>query len=174
VDTTAKPKRKKQILIAALVVLLLAVAGVAYLLLGQDTDGSGLELDDNATMGILPGIDIAQRQDELQQLLDESMIAFSINTSPVFATGSSEGNLMLENPANNAKLLMVEIYRDDTEELIYQSKALPVGSYIENVRLDKVLEPGEYAATAYFKAYHEEDGSYIGQAGAAILITVLS
>ena len=67
-DTTAKPKRKKQILIAALVVLLLAVAGVAYLLLGQDTDGSGLELDDNATMGILPGIDIAQRQDELQQL----------------------------------------------------------------------------------------------------------
>ncbi|MCI9038055.1 MAG: hypothetical protein HFF80_09900 [Oscillospiraceae bacterium] len=173
-DTTAKPKRKKQILIAALVVLLLAVAGVAYLLLGQDTDGSGLELDDNATMGILPGIDIAQRQDELQQLLDESMIAFSINTSPVFATGSSEGNLMLENPANNAKLLMVEIYRDDTEELIYQSKALPVGSYIENVRLDKVLEPGEYAATAYFKAYHEEDGSYIGQAGAAILITVLS
>ena len=173
-DTTAKPKRKKQILIAALVVLLLAVAGVAYLLLGQDTDGSGLELDDNATMGVLPGIDIAQRQDELQQLLDESMIAFSINTSPVFATGSSEGNLMLENPANNAKLLMVEIYRDDTEELIYQSKALPVGSYIENVRLDKVLEPGEYAATAYFKAYHEEDGSYIGQAGAAILITVLS
>ena len=173
-DTTAKPKRKKQILIAALVVLLLAVAGVAYLLLGQDTDGSGLELDDNATMGILPGIDIAQRQVELQQLLDESMIAFSINTSPVFATGSSEGNLMLENPANNAKLLMVEIYRDDTEELIYQSKALPVGSYIENVRLDKVLEPGEYAATAYFKAYHEEDGSYIGQAGAAILITVLS
>ena len=173
-DTTAKPKRKKQILIAALVVLLLAVAGVAYLLLGQDTDGSGLELDDNATMGILPGIDIAQRQDELQQLLDESMIAFSINTSPVFATGSSEGNLMLENPANNAKLLMVEIYRDDTEELIYLSKALPVGSYIENVRLDKVLEPGEYAATAYFKAYHEEDGSYIGQAGAAILITVLS
>ena len=139
-DTTAKPKRKKQILIAALVVLLLAVAGVAYLLLGQDTDGSGLELDDNATMGILPGIDIAQRQDELQQLLDESMIAFSINTSPVFATGSSEGNLMLENPANNAKLLMVEIYRDDTEELIYQSKALPVGSYIENVRLDKVLD----------------------------------
>ena len=173
-DTTAKPKRKKQILIAALVVLLLAVAGVAYLLLGQDTDGSGLELDDNATMGILPGIDIAQRQDELQQLLDESMIAFSINTSPVFATGSSEGNLMLENPANNAKLLMVEIYRDDTEELIYQSKALPVGSYIENVRLDKVLEPGEYAATAYFKAYHEEDARYIGQAGAAILITVLS
>ena len=32
---------------------------------------------------------------------------------------------MLENPASNAKLLVVEIYMDDTQELIYQSKAIP-------------------------------------------------
>ena len=72
------------------------------------------------------------------------------------------------------KLLVVEIYMDETQELIYQSKALPVGSYIENARLDKVLEAGEYQATAYFKAYREEDQTFIGQAGAAIKITVLS
>ena len=81
---------------------------------------------------------------------------------------------MLENPANNAKLLVVEIYMDDTQELIYKSKAIPVGAYIENARLDKVLEPGQYAATAYFMAYREDDHSFIGQAGAAISITVLS
>ena len=111
---------------------------------------------------------------QLQEQLDEGMIAFSINGSPVFANGGAEGNLMLENPGNNAKLLVVEIYIDDTQELVYQSKAIPVGSYIENVRLDKVLEAGEYQATAYFKAYREEDQSFIGQAGAAIKITVLS
>ena len=37
-----------------------------------------------------------------------------------------------------------------------------------------MLEPGEYPATAYFKAYREEDHAFIGQAGAAIKITVLS
>ena len=37
-----------------------------------------------------------------------------------------------------------------------------------------VLEPGEYPATVYFKAYREEDQTFIGQAGAAIKITVLS
>lgn len=125
-------------------------------------------------MRLLPGIDITERQAQLQEQLDESMIAFSINGSPVFANGGAEGNLMLENPANNAKLLVVEIYMDETQELIYQSKALPVGSYIENARLDKVLEAGEYQATAYFKAYREEDQTFIGQAGAAIKITVLS
>lgn len=176
-DTDVQKKRKKKVLLAAaLCLLLLLVLGGWYFLRdrGVDSSANGLELADNATIGILPGVDVAQRQAELQQQLDEGMIAFSINTNPVFETGGSEGNLMLENPANNAKLLVVEIYLDDTQEMIYQSKAIPVGSYIENAQLDKVLEPGEYAATAYFKAYRESDYSYIGQAGAAINITVLS
>lgn len=172
-DSTVQKKRKKPLLIAAVLCVLLLIIGGWFFLTNQGTNDT-LELADNATIGILPGVDIAQRQAELQQQLDEGMIAFSINTNPVFATGGSEGNLMLENPANNAKLLVVEIYIDDTQELIYQSKAIPVGSYIETAGLDKVLEPGQYAATAYFKAYREDDYSYIGQAGAAINITVLS
>ena len=167
-----KKQSKKPLVIVCLCLLAVVAGGAAFWLTREDTDP--LALDDNATMGVLPGIDMAERQAQLQEQLDESMIAFSINGSPVFANGGAEGNLMLENPANNAKLLVVEIYMDETQELIYQSKALPVGSYIENARLDKVLEAGEYQATAYFKAYREEDQTFIGQAGAAIKITVLS
>lgn len=176
--TTSTPqKRKKRLLmVSILCILLFGIGGWLYLSTqgAEQTSDDSLALDDNATMGVLPGIDMEQRQAELQQQLDEGMIAFSINTAPVFATGGSEGNLMLENPANNAKLLVVEIYIDSTQELVYQSKAIPVGAYIESARLDKVLEPGEYPATAYFKAYREDDHSYIGQAGAAIIITVLT
>ncbi len=169
--TTIQKKWKAWILPVCIVC---AVLALAIFFFTRQRLGNPLELENNATMGILPGIDPAQRQAELQQLLDESMISFSINTSPVFETGGSEGNLMLENPANNAKLLVVEIYINDTQELIYESKALPAGSYIENVRLDKLLEPGSYEATAYFKAYRESDHSYIGQAGADITLSVLS
>lgn len=164
--------RKRAVVVAIIICILLILGLIAFFVLrGED---NSLELDDNATIGIMPGIDIAQRQAELQEQLDEAMIAFSINTNPVFESGSSEGSLMLENPANNAKLIVVEIYIDDTEELVYKSKAIPAGSYIESARLDKVLEPGEYAATAYFNAYREDDQSYIGRSGAAIKITVLS
>lgn len=175
-DANAQKKKKKRILLAAFACLLLVIGGGIFWMTRDEnkTQDDGLQLDDNATMGVLPGIDVAERQAQLQEQLDEGMIAFSINTRPVFATGGSEGNLMLENPANNAKLLVVEIYIDATQELVYQSKAIPTGAYIENARLDKVLEPGEYPATAYFKAYREEDHSFIGQAGAAITITVLS
>lgn len=167
-----KKQSKKPLVTVCLCLLAVVAGGAAFWLTREDTDP--LALDDNATMGVLPGIDITERQAQLQEQLDESMIAFSINTSPVFATGGSEGNLMLENPEHNAKLLVAEIYLDDTQELIYQSKAIPAGAYIENAMLDKVLEPGEYQATAYFKAYREDDRSFIGQAGAAIKITVLS
>ena len=165
-------KRNGRLLAAMCVVCLLAAAAGAFLTLRGS--GDSLELDQNATMGLLPGVDVAQRQAELQQQLDESMIAFSINTSPVFENGGSEGNLMLENPANNAKLIVVELYLNETEELIYQTKALPAGSYIENARLDKLLEPGEYPATAYFKAYREDDHTYIGQVGAALTLHILT
>ena len=165
-------KRNGKLLAALFAVCLLAVAAGTFLALRGS--GDSLELDQNATIGLLPGVDLAQRQDELQQQLDESMIAFSINTSPVFENGGSEGNLMLENPANNAKLIVVELYLNETEELIYQTKALPAGSYIENARLDKLLEPGEYPATAYFKAYREDDHTYIGQVGAALTLHILT
>ena len=88
-------KQKKKHLIAALVCLLLAVGGGIFWMTSRNSpaDSNSLELDNNATMGVLPGIDMAERQAQLQEQLDESMIAFSINGSPVFANGGAEGNL---------------------------------------------------------------------------------
>ena len=51
---------------------------------------------------------------------------------------------------------------------------LDVGSKTVGVGLDKLLEPGSYEATAYFKAYREADHSYIGQVGADLTLSVLS
>ena len=79
---------------------------------------------------------------------------------------------MVENPGNNAKLIKVRIILDKTEEEIYASKLLKPGSYIDSVKLDKVLEKGTYNATAYFLAYDETSGEYIGQTGAQITLTV--
>ena len=111
-----------------------------------------MEFDDNATAGIMPGVDVDERRKELQNLLDRSMIAFSINTSPVFLNGTSEGTLL--------------------NEEVYASKYLKPGTYIENVKLDKVLKKGTYDATAYFSAYDEETTEYIGKTGAQITLTV--
>lgn len=165
-------KSKKRVLIVAGIALLLAVTiSVCYFIFTKDSK-TDLVYDDNATTGMMPGTDIDKRKEELQEMLDRSMIAFSINTSPVFINGTSEGNLLIENPGNNAKLLKISIQINDTEEEVYTSNYLKPGTYIESAKLDKVLEKGTYDATAYFSAYEEDTGKYIGKTGAQIAITV--
>lgn len=165
-------KGKKRILTTAGIILLVALTVLICYLIFSKKDDDNLLYDDNATVGVLPGIDIDERRKQLQEALDRSMIAFSINTSPVFLNGTAKGNLLIENPGNNAKLLKVSIKIDDTEEEIYSSNFLKPGTYIESVALDKVLEKGTYEATAYFLAYDEDNGEFIGQTGAQITITV--
>lgn len=166
----AKAKKKGMYIIGALIIIAVTVLA-CYFIFHKKPD-NGLKFDDNATTGVLPGIDIDQRRKQLQEEVDRGMIAFTINTSPVFLNGSSQGNLLIENPQNNAKLLQVSIVADDTQEEIYASDYLKPGTYIENAKLDKVLEKGSYKATAYFSAYDEKTEEYIGRTGAQITITV--
>lgn len=162
---------KRTLGIAGILLLLALTVAICYFIFTKHTE-NGLAYDDNATTGILPGVDIDQRRKELQEILDRSMIAFSINTSPVFLNGTSKGNLLVENPGNNAKLIKVSIMIDKTNEEVYSTKYLKPGTYIESAKLDKVLKKGTYDATAYISAYDEDTGEYIGQTGAQIVITV--
>lgn len=164
-------EKKRTLAAVGLVLLVVLTAAVCYFIFHKENDNN-LLYDDNASAGILPGIDIDARRAELQEMLDESMIAFSINTSPVFLNGTSAGNLMIENPGNNAKLIKVRILADGSDEEIYASNFIKPGSYIENAKLSKILKKGTYPATAYFSAYQEDTGAYIGQTGAQITITV--
>ena len=59
------------------------------------------------------------------------MINISMNTSPVFEDGTSEGNLMIVNDTSNLYPQIVEISLNDTGETIYKSGGIPVGSKIE-------------------------------------------
>lgn len=163
---------RKKILIASGCAALAAAGICAAVFLLQPR--GGLEMEANATIGSMPGIDEATRRRQLQETLDESKIAFSINTNPWYDIKTGQMDLLLENPSNNAKLLTAEIRLEGGEEAIYQSKAMQPGSYLENVTLEKPLAPGTYDATVYLKAYNEETQELIGQAGAEITITAVS
>lgn len=167
-----KKKPKKLLFGIGILALIGITVTICYFLFYKPNQKNSLAFDDNATIGIMPGISLEERQKELQNQLDESMIAFSINTNPVFPSGTKEGNLLIENPGNNAKLLKVSIILNDTEEEIYSSNYIKPGSYIETVTLDKVLEKGIYEATAYFYAYKEDTAEYIGQTGAGISLII--
>lgn len=158
-------------LIISAVILAGAIIGAAIYLAGRTGEQDGLAMEANATVGMMPGVDLDERRQQLQAQLDDSMIAFSVNTNPLFSAGTGEGNLMLENPGNNAKLLTARIVLKNGDQ-IYESDAIAPGSYLEKVKLDKQLSAGDYEATVYLNAYREDTHELIGQTGAAVTLTV--
>lgn len=164
----AKKSQKKWVALAILLLLLIAAGITAFIwLTTPNADRDGMLPDANAKIGSLSG-----DFDDLDKIVDEGMLTFSINVTPSFPDGASPGNLMIENAEINNNRFTCAIYRKDNGEKIYQSGALDPGQYIENAPLDADLEPGEYPCTAYFETFKLSDNSPIGQAAAEITVYV--
>lgn len=116
--------------------------------------------------------DPAGRQAELDALVREGMLTFSINATPSMRVGETEVNLLIENPPDNGNRFTVTINREDTGEEIYKSGYLDPEQYIEEAPLNVELPAGEYPCVANFDAYRISDNAYIGRASARITLYV--
>lgn len=167
-------KRRTSIpLLAGIVIAATVIAGILFLSrwLGRD---SGLSYEDNVVIGSVGSA--AERAEELQQIMDKGMITMSINASPSMSLSDKGAGVdwQIENPAEQStKLIRVEVYRDDTEEKIYETGAIRPGTYVTGTLPDVDLAEGEYPCTAYFYSYDIETEEFLGQAGAQVLLTVL-
>ncbi len=177
----SEEKNRKRLLFIGLGGALLAVcvaAGCLFFRPGPekevDTGPSGIVYDQNAVEGGWESLSKEEITAALNSKVEEGMINISMNTSPVFADGRAEGNLMIVNQLVNTYPQKVELYRSDTGELIYTSDAVPVGSKIASDALDVVLEAGAYECTAMFHALDPETGAILGSAGAVITVTIQS
>ena len=167
-------KNKKRIVYSTLFFLLI----LFLLLLLVRCHPSGSDVSVLPQNGALVSDPVSQ--EELQQMMDDSMIAISINATPVFADANSQGNLQIENLAINKRLLRVEIYLNsdvdagDLSSPIYQTKGyLRPDSHIQNDTLDAKLPAGSYPCTAFFRSYAlDEPHEYMGSASAGITITI--
>lgn len=128
--------------------------------------------DEKAEQGAIQGKSDEEIQAELNEKVQAGMINISMNLNPVFKDGTSEGNLLIYNSDVNLHPQVVEIYLSGTDELLYKSGGIPVGSRVETGKLLKDLDAGTYECTAYFNAIDEETNQLVGKAGAEIKIII--
>ncbi len=178
--------RKLIIAIVGVILALLISAAVFFSLMGSlNNNGNHINIsapsastsspivyDNNVTEGGWDVLSEEEVQAALNNKVEEGLINISMNTSPYFKNGSSAGNLMIVNELVNNYPQKVQIYRNDTDELIYTSGAIPVGSKIETAKLDVVLPAGTYECTAMFHSLDPNTGNIVGSAGAIIVLTV--
>ena len=136
------------------------------------TPNPGIVYDADAVQGGWDEADTEKIIASLNEKVEEGMINISMNTSPNFRDGTSDGNLMIVNESINRYPQVVEITRSDTGEMIYKSGAIPVGSKIEADTLDADLDAGTYECIAMFHNVDPETGASLGCAGAVIHITI--
>ena len=133
---------------------------------------TGIVYDSSAVEGGWDNLSPEEIAEKLNEKVAEGMINISMNTAPYFEDGKAEGNVMIVNESINNYPQQVEFIRNDTQEVIYQSKAIPVGSKVERAALDVELPAGTYECTAMFHNLDPETGDIIGTAGAIITITI--
>ena len=139
----------------------------------EDARGqTGIVYDSSAVEGGWDNLSPEEIAEKLNEKVAEGMINISMNTAPYFENGKAEGNVMIVNESINNYPQQVEFIRNDTQEVIYQSKAIPVGSKIERAALDVDLPAGTYECTAMFHNLDPVSGEIIGTAGAIINITI--
>ena len=161
------------ILVIIVILLLLRCCGTESI--GIDDESvplGGIEWDADAEEGELTLRSEEEIQAELNKKVAQGMINISMNTAPVFSSGTEKGNLNIVNSERNNYPQVVYIVRKDTGEEIYRSGGIPVGSKIERAALAVDLPAGTYDCVAYFNSITPDTGAILGTAGAEITVTV--
>ena len=170
------PAREKagRRLVAALLLLVALLLALVGALLWQRFYRADPKLEPNATVGMMPGKTAEQIEAMLNAQIDETTVAFSINSEPVFESGEAEGELMIECPEVNLNNIRVTIARDDTGEQVYDSGILQPNSYIysDSLQTKEPLPAGSYACTATVHLLDRDTDKEKGIAQAALVITI--
>lgn len=175
-------KRRRVIITIAFVVLLAALA-VCIVLLFSKNDNS----NDNSPAETLPKsaaekalergfVSEDSADDIMEEMADKvakGMFECEMTMSWTFQDGNSvASNAYVANSKNNLHTLYFDVIDNATDELLYSSPMLPVGSELREIKLDKELTAGEYSAVVMYTMV-DEDYEEVSRVGFNITISVL-
>lgn len=84
----------------------------------------------------------------------------TMNTTWHFPSGDTASeDAYVKNAEANTNAVYFDITRQDTEETIYESPIIPVGSWLEDITLDSNLPDGTYPCVIIYHLLDEEDKS---------------
>lgn len=151
-----KNRKGGKIAIAVCIIVIIALLGVVcYLLFGRKEE----PLNRNVVVN----------EDNVEEVLDELDKKESVpvgyyeaimNSTWNFKSGDMPSdNAYVENAESNTNSVYFDVTRTDTEETIFESPILPVGSHLENITLDSDLPAGTYDCVVTYHLLDEEENS---------------
>lgn len=162
-EEAKRVKRKKRLIIMAFIVLLVALI-ICILLLLRKPEEEGRNFVDRDNVDTV--------MEDMTNKVEEGMFECMMTTEWTFENGDSESaNAYVANVENNRHTIYFDVYEKETNELLYSSPLLPVGTEIRNIKLDKKLAAGEYKAVVMYTLV-DDDEQEISSAGFNITISI--
>ena len=165
-DTVVKRDAKRgavspAILVAggALVVALIGVVTALVILLNREP--TVIREDDTPQQRTVV-INEENVEEVAEELLEEEPVEMgfyevSMNMAWHFPDGSSPStDAYVENVASNTHAVYFDVARNDTQEVIYASPVLSLGSHIQNFALDTDLDAGTYDCVCTYHLVNDE------------------
>lgn len=170
-ELAAHRRRRMRIGVAAGVMAVLVVGATALgLFVSKDVGGFGY--DESSRQGQAPYKSPEEIQAELDRMVEEGMFSISIESVIEFDAPDAEGLAYIENVPGNRYDMQVTLTLDDAGEVVYESKAIAPGNFIESIKLAKQLEAGTHNATALFTALDRTTHEEVGQAAAEVKLSI--
>lgn len=173
----------KLIIIIGIVVIVLLLAVIIVLLLKKEPEQAqtapeqptGREVA-NASRIVLDEETAQSTIEEMRKEVEEGMFECSMSMDWTFADGNSESkDAFVENSSSNTHPIYFDVVLDGTDEVIYSSPILPVGSQLTNFKLDVPLEAGTYTALCKYTLLKDEEGQEpLSAANFVITISILN
>lgn len=138
---------KKAIAICIVVVILLAI--LLFLLLNKEPARNVVVNEDNVEEVI-----------ENREFVPPGSYEVTMNYNWNFASGTAASDdAYVKNAESNKNSVYFDVTRKDTDETIYKSPILTVGSHLDNITLDSDLPAGVYDCIVTYHLLDEKDKS---------------
>lgn len=176
-DTAGKSRRNIIIIVIAFAILIAALVACIVLLLAKQKEEPAPAPENPARSNVLDrGIvdedNAGDIMDEMSEKVEKGMFECKMTTAWTFDDGKSESpNAYVANVENNLYTLYFDVYEETTNELLYSSPMLPVGTELKNFKLDKELPVGEYDAVVMYTMV-DENLEEVSNVGFKVTITV--
>lgn len=107
-----------------------------------------------------------------QEAADKSNFNLMVFPKAAFSASTGEGTFKVKNPNANAYPINVDLINKSTGSIVYSSGAIYPGEEINKVKLDQLIEAGEYEMSAEVTVYNAETKLKQGIVGAEVSVVV--
>lgn len=174
-------KGRKVMIIIAFAVLIVALAVCIVLLVSKKEDSDEIpaetrqrsEAQKALERGFVSEDSADEIMEEMADKVAEGMFECEMTMSWTFQDGASvASNAYVANSDNNLHTLYFDVYDNSTDELLYSSPMMPVGTELREIKLEKELPAGDYSAVVMYTLV-DENYEEVSKVGFNITISVL-